>query len=324
MKNQIKHRNQLFTPFLGIIVSLVIVTLTISCKKEFIIDIASNYNIIVVNSFFTNEEKLSVTVTRSMAPQDNKNIQELSKARVSLFKDDSFLEYLTYSKLANDTIGQFQSTHIPQLNSIYRIEVANNEMKTVTGQSSIPQKVEIESDSAIWLKWINPEDSSFTIRFYFEFTIPDPIQNNYYYFTISAPVFDTSNQTKEFMSWQYAQILTSDLPNHELYINNAILFKDLQFSSTKKKITGTATMGGKPDYFLYGLGNSYWLDKSKLRIKLHSLSKESYLFCSSFTKKMVAQDDIYAEPVVIYSNIENGLGLFAGENISSKDVEVTY
>jgi hypothetical protein len=302
-----------------------------SCDKIFLVEMDNLSNLIVVNSFFNGDEKLCVTVTKSMHPQKSEEVVELKSAKVLLFENDVFIKEMTYLKTPKDGIGQFVSNTIPQVGSTYRIEVETSEedaQQKVTTQSVLPAKVEIISDTALWVKWTTEKDTMFSIRFYFEITFIDPVAENYYYITASAPVFeiDTIRNVREFYSSEYAEIITRELPGHEQYVNNALLFNDATFNATTKKITGTATMYSVPNNSTlnYDKTKKYVFDKSKLHIELHSLSREAYNFCSSYAKKVKLQEDIYSEPVVIYSNVKNGLGIFAGENISSKDILIKY
>jgi hypothetical protein len=325
-----KLKNKIVTIF-KIAIVFIAATFVSSCDEEFIVEIDDTSNLIVVNSFFNGDEELSVTVTKSMPPQKNQVVVELKNAKVSLFENNNFVEELTYLKTPNDSIGRFISNTTPVIGATYRIEAETPEediKQKVSTQSVLPERIEIVSDTAVWLKWTTEKDSTFLIRFYFEITFNDPPADNYYYITAAAPVYemDTINNTREFCFWEYAEILTGELPGHELYINNALLFKDATFNSTTKKISGTATMHSSINNFNSDIDENkkYFIDKSKLHIVLHSLSKDAYNFCSSYAKKIEMSDDIYSEPVVIYSNVKNGLGIFAGENISSKDIPIKY
>lgn len=309
-----------------IVVLFMFVFLFFSCEKEFVLDLKGEDKIIVLNSFFNGDEPLSVSVTKSMLPQNSQTVEELKNARVSLFRDGIFVENMIYHKADEDVIGHYYSNTIPTVGGSYEVEVEVENMGKVKSGSILPEKVAIIADTVLWVNWFTPEDSSFSVRYNFEISFNDPQGDNYYYFTASLPVYkvDTMNHTREFDSWQYAELLTSDLPNHEIYSNNALLFKDITFDGSLKKIIGTATSSSNPDFFKFKDDKLYVLDKSKLHIELHSLSKEAYLFCSSYAKKIAAQDDIYSEPAVIYTNIEKGLGIFAGKNVDKRDVVIKY
>ena len=310
---------------LSIKLLVVVALFNTSCEKEFILNPPESDKLIVINSIFNNSEVLSASVTETLVVQQN-DVVELTNAKVSLFENDNFIENLVYSKKEGEEIGQFYSSIIPQLGATYKLEVENVNNKKVIAESELPSEVFLESGLATWIVWSTPEDTSFIIRYYFEIDFTDPAEDNYYYITASLPVYkkDTINNTRSFDSWQYAEILTGDLPNHQIYINNALLFKDGTFNNGYKKITGTVTTSSQPDVFYYDDDPINELDKTKMRFQLHTLSKDAYNFCSSYARKIAAQDDLYSEPIVIFTNVENGLGLFAGESISNVEVPIKY
>jgi hypothetical protein len=127
--------------------------------------------------------------------------------------------------------------------------------------------------------------------------------------------------------WQNAEIETTDLPEKEIFLRNGLLFNDEAFDGTQKIISGTATMYTYPCCYLeddWKNDDKLIIDKSKLHIELHSLSEEAWFYSASYAKKMLAEKNIYSEPTVIYNNIENGLGIFGGENITRVDTEIVY
>jgi len=67
---------------------------------------------------------------------------------------------------------------------------------------------------------------------------------------------------------------------------------------------------------------SYNTNETKILIDLYSISEEYYNYLKS--KSLYEESDpAFSEPVQIFSNIENGLGIFAGASISSDSVIVT-
>ena len=209
-----------------------------SCEKEFNLDLSGVDNRLVVNSIFNGDELLSLTLTKSMPPQGVQDIVELKNAKVSLFENGTFVEFMSYLKTPDDVIGSFYSNTKPELGYTYKVEVETKEFGKATTQSVLPQKVEIISDTALWVKWIEDVDSAFSIRFYFEIEFNDPQEENFYFITASAPVYsvDAIDNTRQFHAWQYAEILSTDLPGQELYLNNSLLFKDVTFNASLKKL----------------------------------------------------------------------------------------
>ena len=97
-----------------------------------------------------------------MPPQKNQVVVELKNAKVSLFENNNFVEELTYLKMPNDSIGRFISNTTPVIGATYRIEAETPEediKQKVSTQSVLPERIEIVSDTAVWLKWTTEKDS---------------------------------------------------------------------------------------------------------------------------------------------------------------------
>ncbi len=313
-----------------VFVCVVFASALLSCEKEFVIKTEDIKNLMVVNAIFNNQESFEVEVTKSFSPYGELEVKELTNSRVSLLANGVFIEDLVYSKLPDDNLGKFCSISIPEVGEKYTIEVNNPDYKMANSKSTIPEGVNFSSENVSWTKW--GEDNITSVRYNFSFTLEDPDDNNYYYLTMSFPVNKLNEETGqyEFYAFQYAEILTSDLPGHQLYLRNGLLFKDNIFNKADYAISGTATtyQYAFGDYIFPGDGDvdeeNLKVDFSKLYISLHHLSKELFNFYSSHATKLKNDNNLFAEPTLIYSNIENGLGIFGGENITLKKVFIQY
>lgn len=63
-------------------------------------------------------------------------------------------------------------------------------------------------------------------------------------------------------------------------------------------------------------------DSRKIVMKLYNISKEFYDYEISLYKSIDADENPFAEPTPIYTNVKNGLGCFAGYNTTEKVVEI--
>lgn len=295
-----------------------------SCEKELVLDIDGANDQIVINSLFNPDEVLSASVTKSMSPLNPNLIEELSTAEVKLYENNVFKEIMTYYKSPDDVVGKFYSTFNPELGENYSIKVKSGEKEASTVNDMVPVNTPINSSAVNWIEW---GDSTNIIRYLFDITFVDPPGASYYYFNAFFPVYELneSSGNYEFFANQYLEIGTNDLPNHQLYINNSLLFNDEGFNGEAKQISGTVTTFTQPS--LISDENEQVdriINKSKLYIQFHSVSDEGYKFHSSYAKEFSTAVDIYSEPTVVYSNIENGLGIFAGENITPLEIEIVY
>ena len=57
-----------------------------------------------------------------------------------------------------------------------------------------------------------------------------------------------------------------------------------------------------------------------VRVYLHNISKSYYYYRTSLELYQSASGNPFAQPVQVYSNIENGFGVFAGSQISYFDL----
>ncbi len=104
---------------------------------------------------------------------------------------------------------------------------------------------------------------------------------------------------------------------------HATHIEDDYINGNSYRITGSATTYQKP-FGDFEDSGKLMRDTTALRIELHSLSQELYHFYISHAAVLVNQNDIYSEPTPIYSNIENGLGLFGGDNITIVESKIEY
>ncbi len=294
-----------------------------SCEKELKIELDDADRLIVANSVFTPEEVFRVEVTKSFSPFESIQIEELSNAKVSLYENGIFVEELIYSKDADDVIGNFSSTIIPTVEKTYLIEVEDPVLGKAKGSSHIPKKIATNNDEVKWILW--GDDNITSARYEFSFEIEDLPEENFYFLTMSFPILKLNASTNQydFHTYQYAEINTGNLPDNQLYVKNGLLFKDEYFNGNNHAVTGTATTYQNPFGDFDGSGD-LMRDTSILRIELHSLSQELYNFYTSHAVLLKNQNDIYSEPTQVFTNIENGLGSFAGENITLIETEIEY
>ncbi len=308
-----------------ILTALFTTTVLMSCESDFIVENQEYINRIVVTSVFSNTDTLTAEITKTFSPFGTATVEELNSAKVSLFKEGTFVETLTYYKTPQDTLGKFVSTTIPEQGKAYSIEVIEPGLETATSESSIPAPFEVSDLSAVKIEW--GEYNTTSVRYNFKFTLHDRETTDYYYLTIAFPVIKKDEETREwhFYAYQYCEIQTGDLPLHQLYLRNGFLFEDKAFNGINHVVSGTATAYSEP----FGDFNFEWpadtnklkVDSLHLHINVYKLTKELYTFYSSHATVLKNENNIYSEPTPIYSNIENGVGVFGGEFVIESVVE---
>ncbi len=176
---------------------------------------------------------------------------------------------------------------IPQ--NTYQIEIAADGYPDVSASTFLPEEVPILSVDTVSYLLDGFQYILCTVNFH------DPLdEENYYFFEVQAK---SPGGRGTFAACTFY----SDDPVVEEKVefgSNQLLFSD-------KSINGKG----------YGLKVSVSANKfhwSDLNFVLHSVSKDFYLHFKSYVHYDKAKEDEFSEPVLIYSNINRGLGIFAG------------
>lgn len=211
--------------------------------------------------------------------------------------------------------------------------------KTLKSKTHIPKRVDFElkqlSDSM-------PKEGQYyhtpfiskRVQFSFNDT---PNENNYYYLLAYELVLDPGNidstcqelydlEDVELDSLFYKEYnldcgywgasvyneFNSGLePYVELYSGKypGVLINDELFDGKKKDI-------------IFHLFSNDTDDKTYFFVELYHVSEEFYRYHYSLQMQVNSKKDVYSEPAQIYSNIENGLGIFAGASVSKKMIKI--
>lgn len=311
MKNKLSH-----------IVFLITLTALSACEKDVLVDIKEAKKQLVVNGLFNQMVPFQTNITESISPYDEKiNLRDLTRSEVALYENDVFIEFMSYHKEAEEITGNYYSTLTPTPGNKYRIEITDPVYGRVTAISGIPSQATILNTKSNWTPW--GEDTLNVIRFNFEFELDDPPEENYYYLTIGCPLLKPDPTTGDYkiFDFQYAEIYSADIASPQTYLKNGLLFKDANFNGTKYTISGTATMYIFPccEY-----ESDVIIDKKKLFVFLENLSEEAHNFHTSYAQRLNTQNDLYAEPGPVYSNINNGIGIFGGSNLTETRIPIMY
>jgi hypothetical protein len=132
----------------------------------------------------------------------------------------------------------------------------------------------------------------------------DPDKSNYYSISATEQNIENVNDNRRIGS----TIISSSDPFVEGFFNynygNLCYFSDANFNGSKISVGCLF----KPEYS--------WDGTNFLDVQLNSISREYYLYVKSLDKYLLAKDNIFTEPVNVYSNIEGGYGIFAAYNKS--------
>ncbi len=304
-----------------IALSLLIFT---SCRDELNSEILDIQTKIVLNSFFCQGEPFRVYLSKSYSPFFAEKIEMIKDAEVVIYEDGSLLGELSYQIQTID--GYTDEYHpliihkidscftnqdlMPKIGSEYKIEVKVEGMKTVWANSKIPVQVPIREFNTKKKKSNSTSPISPDSITYYEFVFDDADIHNYYLFSIECINihFQYSQKYKLLVPFR-----TDDLAIGEFkYGLPFCSFPDISFNGKEYKLP-IILEGEGEGIFTY---NGVYTDSMEIKFRLNNVGTEFEKYLKSYLAFRETKDNPMAEPVPIYSNIENGLGIFAGYSSS--------
>lgn len=267
----------------------------VSCEERTIPDDGTPYNSkLVVNSLIDNESEIKAYVSRSVSSLSGNSPSYISDAEVYLKENGTVVDTLQYDAVDNYYFGQVR----PVLGSTYEINVTDKLLGNAYGTASLPNSVNFSGlsyqDTAGYDSSGSPL-SSLTISF----TDPGGVSNFY-----KLDFLYYSNVANAFLPFEFNtddNVLLS--PSTQKLAEGGYLFNDVLFNGEDRKIKVTfpqATATGTPKYI----------------VRFEILSEEAFRYLDGI-ERFANQDNNSPlnQPVFIYSNIRNGLGIFAGSYI---------
>lgn len=283
-----------------------ILFLLTSCTKEVEIDLPDHEEKPVINSLFSPDTLLCVHVSRSRVITDTFFLLQTAPLVVLKYADETDTLQSTgngYYRLQN---------HVPQVQTRYTIEVSSTEYGKATASDKIPEEVPFEVINYIQEAGIDVEGynfSSITIRFN-----EPPGEKNYY----EIKVVHESNPGGK-LRYEKLWLWSNDaVIKNEGYVNE--IYSSLIFSDE--------LINGKSHTLAFNF--YHFVDEKNIesRFFIHFRSvSENYFF---YKKKLILHfenqfGDIWdgtGNPVNLYSNVENGYGIFAGYSEKTDTVTV--
>jgi hypothetical protein len=304
----------------------VVMIFGISCEKTIEIDLEDAKIRIVVNSEINPDSTIKVNVTRSRHILDNADIVPLGDADVKLFEDDVLIGTLVYQ-----SHGNYYINYKPKIGKTYKVTVAHPNFDDVYGTTFIPEIVEFTS-----IDTSKAYDEYGNTRIVFNVKFNDPAgEKNYYMISMrnkyryeiwdeNLMVYDTlyvgPDTTIVHIDYGgYRWVETTD----KLWFNSEDMIIDAFVYQRNAAVFGDELIDGKQYTIKLSADQySFYSDTNMVYIDFYSISPEYYKYMVSFLKHQDASGDPFAEPVIVFSNIVEGIGIFASSNIYTDSLQI--
>jgi hypothetical protein len=276
-----------------------------SCVEPVEIDLPKSATRLVVVSNFSTDKPFQVIVTESGSLQSTPEQAYVDNAHVRIYTQGVLLETLIFEpSYGEEHIPSYISQKtLAKIGIVYEIRVEAPGYKPVSSYSFVPAPASFEN-SGLEPQITNPGSS--TSEGYKVFlAIPDPsgVENYYHlsFFQLVDVPDDAGVFTRVFGPLRMSYPIDDPALNF-LFENKGVLIDDKSFNGQRKKFIFSAWL----DY------NSPDRKPGSIIIELRTVSKDYYLYFLTLKRQFSKGYNPFFEPVVDFTNIANGHGIFAG------------
>ncbi|MBV8252034.1 MAG: DUF4249 domain-containing protein [Chitinophaga sp.] len=278
-----------------LLLPLLLIIVVCGCKKSVIIDLPEEANKPVLNLLMSKDSLIVAHVTLSSRSSAFGGFPEPAAASLKLYEDGIFKEYL--SPFNFDARTYYKGTVKAQVGSKYRVVATVPGYEDVEGSDVIPEQagvgemsIKLVANTEGWgskgnisvvLKDKPGEKNYYRIRFYELATFTDSNGGNPQTFKVSV----------DFKTGELQDGIFNKDNHSEFYTDDAL------FDGRSSRFN-----------FITGRGGEF----KKLIVEVTSLTYSSYSYLYSSFMARLKNEDPLSEKVIVYSNIQNGLGIVGG------------
>ncbi|MEL7119409.1 MAG: DUF4249 domain-containing protein [Bacteroidota bacterium] len=300
------------------ILLLSVIFISATCERPLDLQIEEPDAQLVVISNFTNDENIKVVVSKTLSILDESEMTFIEDARVSLYEEENLIQELIREKNSTQVPVYTTSNFNAKTNVTYTIMVEVEGFAPVMAESSIPDKVAIQSLEVTnyYVERYPSGEEDHRYNLTLGFMDPEELMNYYHLQlfhkigTFSVTENDTVLQNNEMRSVRFANSVDNNFTL--AHFDGGIMFEDIPFDGKFVSYTFPIELRLRPDEEIVG----------KLLVELRSLSEQYYRYQRSLSLQQQNPGVPFAEPVVLYNNVVNGQGIFAGYNPALDSISI--
>lgn len=299
-----------------IFISALLAASIVSCETVVDVDLPEFEPSLVLNGLIYPDTTVSVLLTQNRSALDNSyDFKSIKNATIKLYENDVFIGNLS----ASDQDGIYTLGYYPQIGKTYRIEAEKSGFEKVSAEISIPGDT---ADFAIQhITRVKDEYGNYNLKM--TYVLKDSIIKNFYevklFMKNGYPEtkyydydLDSLIVVPGYTYWQdwYYWIDGASLDEFSDYTEYEI-FTDELFNGRQKEFT---LVFSEP----YEYENQS--DTTYLRLEVRNLTEDYYRYITTQTLQNMTGNSPFAEPVQVYSNIDNGFGIWGAMNNSRGEI----
>lgn len=280
-----------------ICISLALILLCNACEKVIEFDIPEAEPLLVANSYITDQETIKVNLTSSLSYLDSSNeLPSVSDAQVTVNHNGNVY---TFEESADEP-GAYYSVQPFTGTGEVSLQASAADYNTITASSMIPGAINGE------LELLEQIDENFEFRL----TFNDVSNSDDYYhlLIVENSEFSEEGFVQYFVSNDEVLLeaeTNSDF-GEESYFGTSAVFTDFLFKDGQARIEFELEL----------------FDTENLDFEVHLIrSSRDYYEYHRTSILSAFSDSFFSQPVQVYSNIEDGIGVFAGYSVTKIPLE---
>ncbi len=293
-------------------ITIVIATLILlsSCEKTITVEVPAATPKLVMNGLVNANSIFEVKISKSETVlSTNSNPFKISNATVLLYENGIYKDSFLFNASKNSYVARAGTTVATgkkylltaSLNGYTKIEAETTTPSSVTIQS-ITRRVNARTDAN------GNKQDELKIKF-----LDNPTENNNYIFKIKKPVFnngatiiyDAINCIRS-VDVDIDRGSNTDPSDLNACFSKEFIMTDKNFNGRTKEIVFYID-----NYELEIFTNPFDQKKYKAIIEMNSVTADHYKYRKSIETYRDNEDNPFAEPVLVYSNVKNGYGIFS-------------
>ena len=283
---------------------ILLANLLTQCEEEIPLDTLDPYTEkLVVNEYFNNDGPFSIqiSVSKDAYKQNNPVVLDSTQVKVSLREGNTVIP-LFY----NDFSDYFYTNTNPSPGKTYNLSVTSSGYPSITASGKMPPLLNGKNVSYIEDGGIDMQGNKsdlLTVSFQDDASTKDYYKLNFFYYSELVDKFNAYD-------FELTDILSA--VNTIKTRDGGFLFSDEAFNGQKKTFTSV------PPFGLVRANTRY-----KYLIRIERLSEEYWKYNTSLEQYRgglgsgTSGSNIFRGAVVVYTNVSNGLGIFAGGSVES-------
>ncbi len=300
-------------------VSILAVLLFSSCTKTIDDQLPENEPKLVINGLINPDSVLRVNISKTVHVFENESSNNppfIEGAATKFYRDGEFL----FNLEEGDNGYYSKPGYFPSLNHNYKIEVEKTGYPSVFAETKIPSPVLIQSFDTTLNSGNGDDDFYYGEKISCELKYHDPSgTGNFYRLDCFLLYYDEAGN--EYLSIQYIYV-----NENEEYLFDKTFGYLLWTDQLTDGDEVTINFGFYPDGYYFAEGNPENASSVTYLFVLNSVSEDFYRYdkTRSLYFDTGGSNNPFSEPVLIYTNITNGFGVFGGFSNDTVSLQYTF